>query len=404
MALRVDFLRVVILAASCTSALSLVTVSCTSATSEIRAWKVGSPHRGDTPPQVIPNALSENAAAQGVGFALQTFPAEGFASRFAEAVKQHSSPDVIVIDNMGIVSGITTTLGQFSGIGQTPETRKDLVQVTGSFDMLLGPQRGWTYLHRRSPNYAAAKALALRRPGCPTGNRWPQGHADLERLVPRIVTAYLRRDSEQVRRYGDADRLSTPAHKREPAKVGTVQLCGLWGNDKLAFATVNASYEAESALGHVLVLTVLRKAEPQSQWKLLVASRDPISTGTFLQRLYRTAPPRGAPAAATSRIAESATLLSPPPGVSPVPDAGERFGMFTWRSSSSLDVLMEVAEFAYSDDARLLWPDANSRGELAAVSDGQLWNYRPPIEWKWRVWSISSSGDVAFSGSRPLPH
>ena len=50
-----------------------------------------------------------------------------------------------MFDNVGIVNGITTDLGTFIGIGQDSVTRKQLIQVTSSFDELLGPARGWTF-------------------------------------------------------------------------------------------------------------------------------------------------------------------------------------------------------------------------------------------------------------------
>jgi hypothetical protein len=56
--------------------------------------------------------------------------------------------------------------------------------------------------------------------------------------------------------------------------VGSVETCGVWGNDKLAFASVNASYQAETKIGQSRVLLVLRK--PLAQWQLLAAARDPI--------------------------------------------------------------------------------------------------------------------------------
>jgi hypothetical protein len=48
----------------------------------------------------------------------------------------------------------------------------------------------------------------------------------------------------------------------------------MWGNDRLAIASVNAAYEAHTTLGHARMLLVLRK--PALQWQLLVAARNPV--------------------------------------------------------------------------------------------------------------------------------
>jgi hypothetical protein len=62
----------------------------------------------------------------------------------------------------------------------------------------------------------------------------------------------------------------------------------------------------------------------------------------------------------------------------------------------------EIVEFAYQDDARLFLRRpvlSESRGQISA---GQLWTTRST--WKWRVWSITRTGDVVFSDARTFPH
>ena len=61
-----------------------------------------------------------------------------FAGRFFAAVRDGFAPDVLVFDNYGIMNGIATELGTFVWIGQDPVTRKQLIQVTSSFDELPG--------------------------------------------------------------------------------------------------------------------------------------------------------------------------------------------------------------------------------------------------------------------------
>ena len=93
-----------------------------------------------------------------------------------------------------------------------------------------------------------------------------------------------------------------------------------------------------------------------------------------------------------------AMLLSPADGDSPRPSNGQGFGFFTWRSSPSEDVVAEVAEFAYQDDARLFVGRPALPG--SRISSGQLWTTGG--NWNWRVWSITRSGDIVFSDATDI--
>jgi hypothetical protein len=113
---------------------------------------------------------------------------------------------------------------------------------------------------------------------------------------------------------------------------------------------VNTSYETETKLGDTLVLLMLRK--PLSHWQLLVASRDPISTTTFVGDV-RSVNDLLVSEGQTRTLPPPATLLSPANGHFPQASGGQRFGAFRWRTSPSDDIVAEIAEFAYQDDARL---------------------------------------------------
>jgi hypothetical protein len=65
-------------------------------------------------------------------------------------------------------------------------------------------------------------------------------------------------------------------------------------------------------------------------------------------------------------------------------------------------VIAEIAEFAYSDDARLFVVGSGKPETQSQVSAGQLWTTKG--DWSWRVWSISSTGDVTFSEARQFRH
>jgi hypothetical protein len=365
----------------------------------IQVWRIGSPHNNDTPRPWLPAGLQLEARKLGLRISVEAFPARGFAQTFLDAVMRNAAPDILVFDNMGVMQGIKTQLGSFEGIGQEATSRRDLIHVTGAFDELLGPARGWTYLFSSSPNHEAARTLALRTPGCPGGSVAPNLQPDLADVVPRVARAYVEGDAVSIQSYSDADRLETVRSKPDTAIVGTVQTCGTWGNSRVAFAWLNVSYQAETKMGHTRVLIVLRKRS--SHWQLLAAARDPVTNGPFVNELPSIAAglrsndePRAIPA--------PATLLSPAADHWPRPSNGQRFGVFTWRPSPSEDVVAEIAEFAYQDDVRLFVSRPAGTGSGPRISTGQLWTTGG--KWNWRVWSITRTGDIAFSDVRTFLH
>jgi hypothetical protein len=347
----------------------------------------------------VPLALRQEWTRRGFQISVEAFPAQGFAATFFDAVSRNAAPDVLVFDNIGVIEGITTPLGKFEGIGQDPAIRRDLIKVTGAFDELLGPGRGWTYLVSSSPNHAAARTLALRTPGCPNGSSGPVPQGELVEIVSRVATAYLERDVIGVQTYSDPDRLPAVTSGPETLHVGALRVCGIWGNDRLAFALVNTSYDAETRVGDTAVLLVLRK--PLFKWQLLVAARDPISTTTFVGDV-RSVNDLLVSEGQTRTLPPPATLLSPVDGRFPQASGGQRFGAFRWRASPSDDIVAEIAEFAYQDDARLFVRRpaySESRGQISA---GQLWTTRSV--WNWRIWSITRAGNVVFSDARTFPN
>jgi hypothetical protein len=368
----------------------------------IVVWKVGSPHRGDTPAATVAPELARQAASRGVRIEVEAFPSLGFTPRFLDAWKRGAPPDVLVLDNMGIINGITTEREGIVGLGQYPNVRAQLTQVTGSFDALLGPQRGWTYLFAASRAHALARDLALRTPACPDESAARAIDSGLSAAAREAAAAYLQKDPGRLAAHSDPSRLSGPPRDRETVRVASVRPCNAWGNDTLGFVQANASYEGASALGHQQLVLVFRRL---SQWRLLAASRDPVTNTTFVQQMPRISAvlDRGEPPGAP---APPAVLRAPANGAFPQPVHGQRFGDFVWQSSPSEEVVAEIAEFSYTDDARLFLQAPVGRlpltGTLGRVSAGQLWSTRG--EWMWRIWSISRSGDVTFSEVRTFQH
>ena len=363
----------------------------------IRIWTVGSPHTGDTPDTRMPPALAREAADRGWRLNVEAFPADGFANRFAAAARDGSAPDVMAFDNFGIMDGITIGADTFVGIGQDSAVRKQLVQVTDSFDELLGPTRGWTFLFTASANHAAARALAVRTPRCAPGSSTARLSADLAALIPDVATAYLTSDSARILSLADPERLATVRPDIERVTVDKVAVCGGWGNERLAFVAVNASYQADR-IGHAALVLAFRRTS--STWQLLVAARDPVSNRDFVRRLPALDRILATDSAAGT-VPGPATLTSPEDGRYPIPEIGRRFGEFKWQSSSAEGVVAEVAEFSYKNDARLFLLTAPKPGASRQLPE-HLWTTGG--EWAWRVWSITRTGEVAFSQARTFVH
>lgn len=364
----------------------------------ILVWKIGSPWRGEIPAATVPSHFRGAARRLGFGVAVATFPASGFAARFADAVARNTAPDVIVFDNFGIMNGITTPLGRFDGIGQDPTRRAQLIRVTEAFDEWLGPSRGWTYLFTLSRHYEAASTLALSLRQCQDNTAAVALGGEFADIVSTTARAYLAHDPIDVQRHADLERLSIGMPSRAPARVDGVRMCGHWGNDKFAVAVVDGTYQSDEAIGHPRVVLVLRK--PGSHWHVLVVARDPISTTEFVDRIREIAD-RLSPHASGRGLPIPVSVLAPPAGQYPEPAAGQRFGDFVWRSSPSEDVVAEVAEFAYSDDTRLIAMPPTPPAARVRLSAGQLVS---GASWRWRVWSISQTGDVVLSDVRTFVH
>ena len=362
----------------------------------LRVWKIGSPHTGDTPRASTPYELSWEMARRKAKMSVEAFPARGFAARFRDAVARNNPPDVLVFDNHGVMDGITTDLGHFEGIGEEPIVRRQFIRVTGAFDDLLGPKGGWAYLFTSSPGYEAARRLALRTPEC--AYLESRAQPELLEILPKVTAAYLGGDDPSL--YSDTDRIPAKSGSTWGAlTTGVIRSCGVWGNDRLAFASMRASYESPTRIGHIPVLLALRRSS--GQWRVLSAARDPITNTEFIRDIASIASlltgGRGLGASP-----EPATLLSPLTGQLPEPADGQRFGPFRWRSSQSTEVVADIAEFAYHDDARLFFRFGGFPEAPNLVSEGHLWTTFS--EWSWRIWSVTSDGNITFSEARTFTH
>jgi hypothetical protein len=369
--------------------------SCASPPQVIRVWAIGSPHTGDTPDAAIPPLLRDEFARRDLQLHVEAMPAENFAGRFTKAVASGAAPDVIVIDNYGHINGITTKLGRFAGIGEDARIRAQLVRITESFDGLLGRRRGWVFVLSKSRHYQQARDVALRSPVCRGASEVRQDD-ELLRIAPHIATAYLSGDAATIAANSDPDRIVTAASTPESATVHHTRVCGASGTDRLAFVSLMASYESPAGIGHAPVLLVFRKVA--ARWRLLVASRDPISNGRFAADVRALSSAlRGEPGAPPLPV----VLRSPSNGQYPRPAEGQRFGDFVWQVDEAEHVVADIVEFGYNNDARLFVVRRGAR-DSGRISGEYLWQTKR--DWRWRVWSLNRAGDLALSEVRTFPH
>ena len=363
-------------------------------------WKVGSPHEGETPDTATPPELTREAKAIGTSLLVVGMPARGFAERFFQAFEAGDEPDILVINNHGLLEGVTTKLGYFTGISSSQLVKKNLISVEGSLDAFQGSRGGWEILIASSKNHKAARTIALRTLECP--DEWSGTRPispELQELAIRLGAAYLEAVAPAISGYEDEARLRTVGLEHRGLRTNNMRAFGYWGNDRIAFVPMLGTFESDTSLGTTRLLLVFRKAA--DQWKLLTAASDPISTRHFalqVTKLTDLVEPR-------SRIADApipAKLLTPD-GIFPQPEGSERFGDFRWQPSPSANVVAEVAEFAYQGNARLFVHFRSQQDpEHDAISVGQLWTTNDV--WKWRVWSITNQGAVSFSSFRSFHH
>jgi hypothetical protein len=383
---------------------------------EIIVWKVGDPHKGETPDTDISPNLEKIAGKMGFRFVVRAFPAIGFAQQFFDAFNAGEEPDILAINNYGIIDGIRTALGDFIGIGSDPTVREKLVKVSESFWGLKS--NGWEFLVTSSKHADAAASLALR--SFEYDLFWGFIHTDygrmklsplsneLQEIVPDIALAFLQGDRAVLAAFEDRERLHTDIQVPKQFNILKMKILGKWGNARLAFVPVVSIHKSANQWGRISLLLILRKQD--GQWKLLAASTDPISTSVGIRDLAKLL--RQSPASA--KIPLPAKLLAPKDGQFPEPPQGQRFGNFFWQPSTSSDIVAQVFEFAYgsvaygsdvrlllrvsSDDSRPVPWEFPKNNQISAGVLGNSGHNR------WRVWSISDSGTISFSDSRSFIH
>ena len=375
----------------------------------ILIWKVGSPHRGDTPDITLPSDLLTAAHEAGLQLQIEAFPAAGFAQRFVDAMLNKTEPDILAIDDYRIIDGITTSLVNYSGISSSQAVRSLLFQISESFRSLESHLGGWEFLVSSSQNHDKAKLLAMRNPVC-RDNISSHTHGlssdELLSVKEKAVSAaraYLTCDAGNIAEISDESRLGTGCRFPPTGEVDKVNVCDVFGNRELAFIfmissceSVNSTLNPTKILGHKSIMAVLRRND--ASWRLLTITDDPVSNnierlGPDMRRL-------------SDLIVDEPESVDPPIPATLITEDRVAFSYskergymdFEWLPSSSSNVIAEVAEFEYQHSTRLFFLFGNP----GRVSSGKLWTTRSL--WHWRVWSIGKNGKITLSQNRSFDH
>jgi len=373
----------------------------------IRIWTVGSPHTGVLPSTVVPPELRQRAESLGYTIEVETFRAGGFTARFRQALQEHNEPEILSFDNYGVIAGVRTANGWFEGIDSDRRMAPNLVLVHETLTPLQ--IRGWIMLVQSAVNYEAARALSTPPVECdaqPGREVEPALRLAQEKAV-FAARAYLDCDRSTLAAISDDARMVQQCFMpQSDTKIDSVKACRVSGNQKLAFVSLVSGFSAKLRdpagllqsragmdLGQQSILAVLRNQS--GAWRLLAITHDPANTSMplalttskgFLNSLDQEQPADMTPDPVRHLM---------PNGMFPVPAKRERFGDFVWLPSESTEVIGQVAEFSWGRDTnygltRLFFLPASEN----KLSSGLLMSGGLSF---WRVWSISKTGDVAFS-------
>jgi hypothetical protein len=389
-------------------------LTCSPQAEAITVWKVGRPYDYFAPAKAISADLKLRVESLGCTIQVEVFPAVGFADWFFAAFEKHQEPDVLVVESLDVISGVTMRSGRSINLAtgnvivRTPAAIGGIASNEAIFRALetvprslagLDDARSWAFLLRTSRNHNDARLLALRSPDCGLSRVKASIPGDLLDFVRAVVPAYLG-GTAAVKSYDDADRLNTVITEPWAYQLGQTEVCGFWGTDHLAFVQTDSTYQDVNSLGWVSTLLILHKEE--GTWKFLAGSIDPVANDEFgkdipkvVARIRKPWMPGGAP--------QPAELLVPRDAEGNA--VGKPIRTFRWQPTPSGNVVAEVAEFARNGDARFfvrlrsrnpqhLRPSQISAEKLSIVHG----------EWRWRVWSISDSGAIVFSDPRSFTY
>jgi hypothetical protein len=240
--------------------------TCSPQVRTITVWKVGSPYENGAPSKTISAELKLRAKSLGCTIQVEVFPAVGFADSFFAAFQKHQEPDVLVVENKGVISGITMRSGESINLAKgdtivrSPAAIEGIASNEAIFRALeavprslasLDDARSWEFLLRTSRNHNAARLLALRSPDCELNRVVASIPGDLLDFVQAVLPAYLG-GTAAVKSYDDADRLNTVITDPWAYQLGQTKVCGFWGTNHLVFVQTDSTFQDLNSLARII--------------------------------------------------------------------------------------------------------------------------------------------------------
>ena len=148
-------------------------LTCSAQAKAITVWKVGSPYQNGAPDKAISTELKLKAESLGCTIHVEVFPAVFLADSFFAAFEKHQEPDVLVVEDKGVITGITMrseqsiNLAKGDTIVRSPATIAGIASNQAVFRALeaatrslagLDEARSWVFLLRTSRNHNAARS------------------------------------------------------------------------------------------------------------------------------------------------------------------------------------------------------------------------------------------------------
>ena len=314
----------------------------------ILVWNVANPHTDRVDPTaLVPRELERRARALGYVVEVKVIPAKEFAPRLFEALGNDERPDMISIDNVGHLMGITTALGKFTGVETNPEVKRNLVALEEATDEF--GSRGQRFLLRGSPSYDAARAMAEELVNCDEAqSEGPPGDLSELRRVSEIAAAKHVECRPIDSEIADPERLPTECSRDwPPLQAKATKTCRISGNDRLVFVSSAVAIDGPQRTGWRSVVTVLRKTD---RWRALTVASDRASTRQFGSAVV----PFSKKLVFAADASQEALGPPAPKGPLPSPEAEARDGEFVWTGAPSPEFVGEIAEFNYGHDTLLL--------------------------------------------------
>lgn len=354
-------------------------------------WKVGSPHRRDTPVPTAPPDIVESASTLGLSLDVRALPAREFARAFRAARLTNDEPDILVVDNMGLIWGITTPLGRFDGIGA------DAVVKVSETLKSFAPS-GWEFLVPASRRHAAARTLATGPIQCELPVSVVTGGIRLALVAEGAVAAYIRQDELALDALAGGSFAANflPLAQEQQSLVYT-KVCDHWGNDRLVFAHVAVSFEGQAEIGQRRLLVVVGIVDGRPRLLAIGNSTQLVATLAEQGPTLRGDGPMRIAAPAILAPADGGSFLRFPP---------ERRPDLQWTTPRAAVLTLLEWQFGHpSSVPRPLWspsgfvllpPSETSSGTVRLKAPFAIG--RQPH--RWRVWAVDQRGNAARSAWR----